>query len=714
MRSRGCSPMKGPPHVVNLAAQAGVRYSLKNPHAYIDANIVGFLNILEGCRYWDIAHLVYTSSSSVYGANMQLPFRVDHSVDHPISLYAATKKSNELMAHCYSHLYGFPTTGLRFFTVCGPWGRPDMAFFAFTRNILADKPIDVFNFGKHRRDFTYIDDIVEALVRILVTPAAPNEAWFGENQDPATSSAPYRLYNIGNNRTVDLEDYIGLLEKALGKKAKRNLLPLREGDVVDTMADVDESSERFRPSPTNPREGGNRAIRGVVSGVLRRKRGLNITIIGTGYVGLVSEVCFAEFGDRVVCVDTDVHKLAGLNRGKAPFYEPGLHDLLSRNIEAGRLHFSRDFSPSVSAEDIVFIAVGTPPGRGDGHADLSYVFEAARMIAPHLAGYTVVVDKSTVPVGTARQVHRIIRNMNPTADFDVAANPEFLREGSAISDFMHPDRVIIGLESMRAEASLRELYQPLHLAKIPLFVTNPETAELIKYVSNAFLATKISFINEISALCETMGVDVHAVAQGIGSDHRIGHEFLQVGPGYGGSCFPKDTLALIRTAREHGVPLRIVEAAVKANAAQKARMIQKIRQALGGSEAGKRLAVLGLTFKPETDDMREAPTLTILPPLLKGGAQIRAHDPRGMEKARNLLEGIHYCEDLNEATVGVDAVILLTEWNAYRALDLERIRKIMRGNVFIDLRNVYEPDRMKEAGFAYFCVGRPDLGPKMD
>nr|VFJ61398.1 MAG: UDP-glucose dehydrogenase [Candidatus Kentron sp. FW] len=456
-------------------------------------------------------------------------------------------------------------------------------------------------------------------------------------------------------------------------------------------------------------------IRRVVSGVLRREAQVNITIIGTGYVGLVAGVCFAEFGDHVICVDTDHHKLDSLDQGKVPFYEPGLDDLLSRNIEAGRLHFSSDFSPSVGVADIVFMAVGTPPHRRDGHADLSYVHEAARMIAPHLAGYTVVVDKSTVPVGTARQVRGIIRDINPTADFDIVSNPEFLREGSAILDFLHPDRVIIGVESARAETSLRELYRPLHLEKIPIFTTNLETAELIKYASNAFLATKISFINEISALCEAVGADVHAVAQGMGSDNRIGLEFLQAGPGYGGSCFPKDTLALTRTARDCGAPLRIVEAAVEANERQKTRMVQKIRQTLGGSEAGKRLAVLGLTFKPETDDMREAPASTILPALLEGGAKIRAHDPRGMDKARKLLpEGIHYCQDIREVAMGADAIILLTEWNTYRALDPEEIRKVMRGNVFVDLRNVYEPDRMREAGFAYFCVGRPDRNSGID
>nr|VFJ68949.1 MAG: UDP-glucose dehydrogenase [Candidatus Kentron sp. FW] len=442
---------------------------------------------------------------------------------------------------------------------------------------------------------------------------------------------------------------------------------------------------------------------------------MNITIIGTGYVGLVAGVCFAEFGDHVICVDTDLHKLAGLNRGKAPFCEPNLNDLLSRNIEAERLHFSSDFSASVGVADIVFMAVGTPPRQGDGHADLSYVHEAARMIAPHLAGYTVVVDKSTVPVGTARQVRGIIRDRNSTADFDIASNPEFLREGSAISDFLHPDRVIIGVESARAEASLRELYRPLHLEEIPIFTTNLETAELIKYASNAFLATKISFINEISALCEAVGANVHAVAQGMGSDNRIGVEFLQAGPGYGGSCFPKDTQALIRTARDHGAPVRIVEATVEANERQKNRMIEKIRAALGGSEAGKRLGVLGLTFKPETDDMREAPALTILPALIEGGAGIRAHDPRGMDKARKLLpKGIYYCQDIREAATGADAIILLTEWDAYRALDPEGIREVMRGNVFIDLRNVYEPAQMEKVGFAYFCVGRPDRNSGID
>ncbi|MBT8419437.1 MAG: UDP-glucose/GDP-mannose dehydrogenase family protein [Gammaproteobacteria bacterium] len=434
---------------------------------------------------------------------------------------------------------------------------------------------------------------------------------------------------------------------------------------------------------------------------------MNVTIIGTGYVGLVSGACFAEFGANVTCVDVDDRKVDSLNQGKIPIYEPGLNVLVSQNVEAKRLHFSRDFSAPVGEADLVFIAVGTPTRRGDGHADLSYVYEAARMIAPHLAGYTVIVDKSTVPVGTARQVRRIIQAENPSADFDVASNPEFLREGAAISDFMRPDRVVIGVESARAEALIRELYRPLNLIETPILATNLETAELVKYASNAFLATKISFINEMSVLCEAVGADVHAVAKGMGLDGRIGRKFLHVSPGYGGSCFPKDTLALVRTAQEHEVSCRIVEAVVEVNAAQKTRMVRKIRQALGGSETEKRLGVLGLTFKPETDDMREAPALVILPALLEKGARIYAHDPQGMAEAKKLLpKGIHYCNDIYETLVDADAVVLLTEWNAYRGLDLRRVLKTMRGNVFVDLRNVYEPTHMRKAGFAYFSVGR--------
>nr|VFJ76041.1 MAG: UDP-glucose dehydrogenase [Candidatus Kentron sp. FW] len=441
---------------------------------------------------------------------------------------------------------------------------------------------------------------------------------------------------------------------------------------------------------------------------------LNVTIIGSGYVGLVSGACFAEFGASVTCVDADHHKIDNLNQGKIPIYEPGLDALIRKNVDNRRLSFTCDFSVSVPKADLILICVGTPTRRGDNYADLSYVYEAARMIAPHLAGYTVVVDKSTAPVGTAREVRKIILTVNSTADFDVASNPEFLREGSAILDFMHPDRVVIGVESERAEALLLALYRPLILIETPILATNPETAELIKYASNAFLATKISFIDEMSVLCEAVGADVGALAEGMGFDSRIGHEFPRVSPGYGGSCFPKDTLALIETAARHQVPCRIVEAAVKTNAAQKIRMVEKIRWALGGNEAGKRLAILGLTFKPETDDMREASALTILPALLGGGARIRAHDPRGMKEAKNLLpKGVHYYEDIYEMLAGSDAVVLLTEWDAYRALDPERVLKIMRGNVFIDLRNVYESNRMKKAGFAYFCIGRPDETSKV-
>jgi UDPglucose 6-dehydrogenase len=434
---------------------------------------------------------------------------------------------------------------------------------------------------------------------------------------------------------------------------------------------------------------------------------MNVTMIGAGYVGLVSGACFAEFGANVVCVDVDEEKIARLERGEIPIYEPGLEDLVVGNEGEGRLRFTTDLGSAVRAADLVFIAVGTPSRRGDGHADLSYVYAAAKDLAPHLSGYTVVVDKSTVPVGTARQVHRIIRAENPDADFDVASNPEFLREGAAISDFKRPDRVVLGVESERAERRLRELYRPLNLIETPIVVTDLESAELIKYASNAFLATKISFINEIASLCEAVGGDVHAVAKGMGLDGRIGRRFLHPGPGYGGSCFPKDTLALVRTAQEHGTPCRIVESVVEVNAAQRARMVQKIRRALGGSETGKTIAVLGLTFKPETDDVRDAPSLTILPALVEKGAIIRAHDPAGREEAERVLpKEILYCHDIYSVFEGADGAVLLTEWNAYRGLDLKKILAKMKGNVFIDLRNVYEPETMRQAGFDYVCVGR--------
>lgn len=434
---------------------------------------------------------------------------------------------------------------------------------------------------------------------------------------------------------------------------------------------------------------------------------MNVVMIGSGYVGLVSGSCFAEFGARVTCVDVDAGKIDRLQAGHIPIYEPGLEELVQRNVHAGRLNFTTQLGPAVAAADLVFIAVGTPTRRGDGHADLSYVYAAAREVARHLNGYTVIVDKSTVPVGTARQVQRIIKEESPSADFDVASNPEFLREGAAISDFMRPDRVVIGVESARAEALLRELYRPLNLIESPILATNLESAELIKYASNAFLATKISFINDMANLCELVGADVHALAKGMGLDGRIGRKFLHAGPGYGGSCFPKDTLALIRIAQEHGASCRIVEAAVEVNASQKARMVKKIRDALGGTEAGKTVAVLGLTFKPETDDMRDAPSLAIIPNLVDKGATIRAHDPQGMHEAKSMLpDNVCYCEDVYDAFKDADAVVLLTEWNEYRGLDLRRVKSLMRGKAFIDLRNVYEPDAMRKQGFSYTGVGR--------
>jgi UDPglucose 6-dehydrogenase len=433
---------------------------------------------------------------------------------------------------------------------------------------------------------------------------------------------------------------------------------------------------------------------------------MNVVMIGSGYVGLVSGACFSEFGANVTCIDRDQSKIDRLNAGEIPIYEPGLDALVERNEAAGRLKFTTA-SDAVSEADLVFIGVGTPTRRGDGYADLVYVYEAAKQVAAHLSGYTVIVDKSTVPVGTAREVKRIIRTANPEADFDVASNPEFLREGAAIGDFMRPDRVVLGVESERAEELLRELYRPLNLIEAPIMVTNLESAELIKYASNAFLATKISFINEIANLCENVGADVHAVAKGMGMDKRIGGKFLHAGPGYGGSCFPKDTTALIRIAQEHGSPCRIVEAAVEVNSAQKARMISKIRKALEGNVSGRTIAVLGLTFKPETDDMRDAPSLAILPNLIDKGAVIHAHDPQGIREAKKLLpEEIRYFSDVYEAIDGAEAILLMTEWNEYRALDFDRLKEIMRGNAFIDLRNVYDRAHLSSLGFNYTCVGR--------
>lgn len=433
---------------------------------------------------------------------------------------------------------------------------------------------------------------------------------------------------------------------------------------------------------------------------------MNVVMIGAGYVGLVSGACFAEFGANVTCVDVDEAKITALREGNIPIYEPGLDDLVQRNTQARRLQFSTRYEDCVAAADLVFIAVGTPARRGDGYADLKYVYAAATDVAAHLQGYTLIVDKSTVPVGTAREVKRLIAAANPDADFDVASNPEFLREGSAINDFMRPDRVVLGVETARAEKLLRELYRPLNLIETPILVTDLESAEITKYAANAFLATKISFINEIAQLCEKVGGDVHAVARGMGLDGRIGRKFLHAGPGYGGSCFPKDTRAMIQMAKDAGTSSRIVEAVVAVNEATKLRMVVKIEDVMG-SVAGKTIAVLGLTFKPETDDMRDAPSLTILPELLNRGANIKAHDPHGMDEARKKLpDTIQYAGNIDDAVRDADAVVLMTEWNQYRGLDLDKLRLLMRGTVFVDLRNVYERSMMQAHGFTYSCVGR--------
>ena len=434
---------------------------------------------------------------------------------------------------------------------------------------------------------------------------------------------------------------------------------------------------------------------------------MNVVMIGAGYVGLVSGACFAEFGANVTCLDVDERKVEALESGKIPIYEPGLEDLVQRNVQAGRLRFSTRFQDWIGDAVLVFIAVGTPTRRGDGHADLKYVYAAATQIAEHLQGYTLIVDKSTVPVGTAREVKRLVAQTNPDADFDIASNPEFLREGSAINDFMRPDRVVLGVENTRAEAVLRELYRPLYLIEAPFLITDLESAEITKYAANAFLATKISFINEVAQLCEKTGADVSAVARGMGLDGRIGKKFLHAGPGYGGSCFPKDTQAMIRMAQDAGTSCRIVEAVVAANAAQKSLMVVKIRDALEGNVSGKTIAVLGLTFKPETDDMRDAPSLTILPALIEQGAHIKAHDPHGMdEAARELPDPIEYTDDIDTLVSDADAIVLMTEWNQYRGLDLGRLKTLMRGDVFVDLRNVYDKEWMLEHGFNYSCVGR--------
>lgn len=434
---------------------------------------------------------------------------------------------------------------------------------------------------------------------------------------------------------------------------------------------------------------------------------MRIAMIGSGYVGLVSGACFAEFGFDVTCVDKDEGKIVRLNEGRIPIYEPGLDALVASNREAGRLSFSTDLAASVKGADVVFIAVGTPSRRGDGHADLSYVYAAAKEIAGAIDGYTVVVTKSTVPVGTGREVNSIIEAARPGIDFDVASNPEFLREGSAINDFMRPDRVVIGTNADRAREVLGRLYRPLNLLETPILYTTRETAELIKYATNAFLATKITYINQMADLCEVVGADVTDVARGMGLDGRIGRKFLHPGPGYGGSCFPKDTLALVKTARDAGAPVTLVEQVVAANDARKVAMAGKILAALNNDARGKTIAVLGLTFKPNTDDMRESPALSILPELLKAGARVRAYDPEGMEEAKRLLDGVNFASGVEDAMKGADCLVILTEWNQFRSLDPETIRSELKTPILVDLRNVFNPADMAAAGIAYFSIGRP-------
>ena len=438
---------------------------------------------------------------------------------------------------------------------------------------------------------------------------------------------------------------------------------------------------------------------------------MHVTMIGTGYVGLVSGACFSEFGHNVTCVDKDASMIEALHCGEIPIFEPGLDKLVESNVNAGRLSFTTDLQQPVANADAVFIAVGTPSRRGDGHADLTFVFNAAREVADALEGYTVIVTKSTVPVGTGTEVFKVIRETRPGADFDVASNPEFLREGAAITDFMRPDRVIVGTDSERAKEVMGELYRSLFLNETPVMFTTRQTAELIKYAANAFLATKVTFINEIANLCEQVDANVQDVARGIGLDGRIGSKFLHAGPGYGGSCFPKDTLALLRTAEKLGLPMDIVQATVNVNDRRKREMAQKIIDACDGSLDGKTVAILGLTFKPNTDDMRDSPSLDIIPALQAAGAKVRAYDPEGMDEARMMLDGIKYCDDAYDTLPNSDALVIITEWNVFRALDMHRVKDLLNTPVLVDLRNIYDPETMRELGFTYISVGRSSVRP---
>lgn len=439
---------------------------------------------------------------------------------------------------------------------------------------------------------------------------------------------------------------------------------------------------------------------------------MRIGMVGTGYVGLVSGTCFAEFGIDVVCVDKNEDKINALKNGEIPIYEPGLDDLVAKQVKAGRLSFTTDINEAVKGSEAVFIAVGTPSRRDDGNADLSYVYQAAREIARAMEGYTVVVTKSTVPVGTAREIEAIIREERPDADFDICSNPEFLREGAAINDFLRPDRVVIGVETERAADVMRDLYRPLYINETPMVITKPETSETIKYAANAFLATKITFINEIANLCEQTGANVQEVARGMGLDGRIGAKFLHAGPGYGGSCFPKDTLALTQIGQKFGAPQNIVETVVWVNAERQKSMADRVVEICDGDVKGKRIAVLGVSFKPNTDDVRESPALAIIPLLQEDGAVIAAHDPAAMEEAAKHLEDVEWCDDPYAAAQGADAILIVTEWNEFRSLNLERLGEIMAEKRIVDLRNIYKPAVMAERGFKYTSIGRPVLSAK--
>ncbi len=439
---------------------------------------------------------------------------------------------------------------------------------------------------------------------------------------------------------------------------------------------------------------------------------MNICMIGAGYVGLVSAACFSNFGWQVHCIDKDADKVSGIVSGRMPIYEPGLDELVERNIKAGRLHVSTELAEAVRNADLVFLAVGTPMRRGDGYADLRYVYEAVAEMAPHLEGFTVVTTKSTVPVGTSREIERRLRELRPDADFAVCSNPEFLREGSAIQDFTHPDRVLVGVDDDRAKATMERVYEPLRLRSAPVIFVGRESAELAKYAANAFLAMKISFINEISDLCEEVGADVQQVATAIGSDRRIGDKFLHPGPGFGGSCFPKDVSALVRTGREARAPLSLIEQVEKVNTERKIAMIPRIERAAGGEVRGKTIACLGMTFKPNTDDMRESPSLVIVPMLMERGAHVRAYDPQGRANAEPLLPGVEWADDALEAAEGADLLVILTEWNEFRALNLKALKERMRGSIIVDLRNVMRPEVAAEEGFVYYGVGRLVEGGK--